>query len=43
MSAERVAVLLWILRFDADKDGPPDPYEVADILEVLDAKRGMAA
>ncbi len=44
LSADRVAGLLWILRFDADEeDGPPDPYEVADILEVLDAERGMAA
>ena len=44
LSAEQVAGLLWILRFFADEeDAPPDPYEVADALEVLDVERGMAA
>ena len=44
LSAEQVAGLLWILRFVSDEgDGPPDPYEVADALEVLDVERGMAA
>jgi hypothetical protein len=40
-----VAGLLWISRFVADEeeDGPPDPYAVADALEVLDVERGMAA
>ena len=44
LSAEQVAGLLWILRFVADaEDGPPDPYEVSDALEVLDVERGVAA
>ena len=44
LSAEQVAGLLWMLRFVADEeDGPPDAYEVADALEVLDVHRGMAA
>jgi hypothetical protein len=44
LSAEQVAGLLWILRFVADEeDAPPDAYEVADALEVLDVERGMAA
>jgi hypothetical protein len=43
-SPEQVAGLLWILLFVADEeDGPPDAYEVADALEVLDVHRGMAA
>ncbi len=43
-SSEQAAGLLWILRFVADEeDGPPDPYEVAGALEVLDVERGMAA
>ena len=44
LSAEQGAGLLWILRFVADEeDGPPDAYEVADALEVLDVERGLAA
>jgi hypothetical protein len=44
LSAEQVAGLLWILRLVADEeDGPPDAYEVADALEMLDVERGMAA
>ncbi len=43
LSAEQVAGLLWILRFVAEEDGPPDSYEVADALEVLDVERGLAA
>ena len=44
LSPEQVAGLLWILRFVADEeDAPPDPYEVADALEVLDVERGVAA
>ena len=44
LSPEAVAGLLWILRFVADEeDAPPDPYEVADALEVLDVERGVAA
>jgi hypothetical protein len=42
---EQVAGLLWISRFVADEeeDGPPDPYAVAETLEVLDVERWMAA
>ena len=44
LSPEQVAGLLWISRFVADEeDGPPDPYAVADALEVLDVERWMAA
>ncbi len=44
LSPEQVAGLLWILRLVADEeDVPPDPYEVADALEVLDMEGGMAA
>jgi hypothetical protein len=44
LSPEQVAGLLWILRHVADEeDAPPDPYEVADALEVLDVERGLAA
>ena len=44
LAAEQVTVLLWILRYVPDEeDGPPDPYEVADALEVLDVERGVAA
>ncbi len=44
LSPEQVAGLLWILCYVADEeDAPPDPYEVADALEVLDVERGMAA
>jgi hypothetical protein len=43
LSPEQVAGLLWILRFVPDSDGPPDPFEVADALEVLDVERVVAA
>jgi hypothetical protein len=44
LSSEQVAVLLWILRYVPDEeDAPPEPFEVADALEVLDVERGMAA
>ena len=44
LSPEQVAGLLWILRLVADEeDAPPNPYEVADALEVLDVERGVAA
>ncbi len=43
LSPEQVAGLLWILRFVPDDEGPPNPYEVADALEVLDVERGKAA
>ena len=44
LSPEQVAGLLWILRFVAvEDDAPPDAYEVADALEVLDVEREMAA
>jgi hypothetical protein len=44
LSPEQVAGLLWILRYVPDKeDAPPEPFEVADALEVLDVERGMAA
>jgi hypothetical protein len=43
LSAEQVAGLLWLLRFVADEhDAPPNPYEVADALEVLDIEREAA-
>ena len=44
-SSEQVAgLLLWILRYDIDEeDSPPEPFEVADALEVLDVERGIAA
>ena len=42
-SPEQVAGLLWILCYAADGEGPPNPYEVADALEVLDVERGLAA
>jgi hypothetical protein len=41
---ERVAGLLWILRYVPDEeDAPPEPFEVADALKVLDVERGLAA
>ncbi len=44
LSPEQVAGFLWILRYVPDEeDGPPDPYEVEDALEVLDVERGVAA
>jgi hypothetical protein len=43
-SPGQVAGLLWVPAFIADEEGgPPDPYEVADVLEVLDVERGLAA
>jgi hypothetical protein len=43
LSPEQVAGLLWILCYVADEeDVPPDPYEVADALEVLDIEREAA-
>jgi hypothetical protein len=38
--AEQVAGLLWVLRLVLER---PEPFEVADALEVLDVERGMAA
>ena len=44
LSPEQVAGLLWILRYVPDEeDAPPEPFEVADALEVLDVERGLAA
>lgn len=43
LSPEQVAALLWILSYSPDEDGPPEPFEVADALEVLDVERGEAA
>ena len=43
LSPAQVAGLLWILCYAADDEGPPNPYEVADALEVLDVERGVAA
>jgi hypothetical protein len=44
LSAKQVAGLLGILRYVPDEeDAPPEPFEVADALEVLDVERGMAA
>jgi hypothetical protein len=44
LSPEQVAGLLWILRYvPDDEDAPPEPFEVADALEVLDVERGLAA
>jgi hypothetical protein len=44
LSPEQVAGLLWILRYVPEKeDAPPEPFEVADALEVLDVERGLAA
>ncbi len=44
LSSEQVAGLLWILRYVPDEeDAPPEPFEVADALEILDVERGMAA
>lgn len=45
LSPEQVAGLLWILCYvsgEAEEDAPPDPYEVADALEVLDIEREVA-
>jgi hypothetical protein len=43
LSPEQVAGLLWILCYVPDEeDAPPDPYEVADALEVLDIEREVA-
>jgi hypothetical protein len=43
LSPEQIAGLLWLLRYVPDDEGPPNPYEVADALEVLDVERGKAA
>jgi hypothetical protein len=43
LSPEQVAGLLWILCYVPDSGGPPNPFEVADALEVLDVERGVAA
>jgi hypothetical protein len=44
LSPEQVAGLLWILRYVPDEeDALPEPFEVADALEVLDGERGLAA
>ena len=44
LSAEQVAGLLWILRYVPDEeDAPPEAFEVADALEVLDMESGLAA
>lgn len=43
LSPEQVAGLLWILCYVYDDEGPPDVYEVAAALEVLDIERGFAA
>jgi len=45
LSPEQVAGLLWILRHvpDSEAGGPPEPFEVACALEVLDVERGLAA
>lgn len=43
LSPEQVAGLLWILCYVFDDEGPPDIYEVAAALEVLDIERGFAA
>jgi hypothetical protein len=44
LSAEQRAGLLWKLRYVPDEeDSPPEPFEVADVLEVLDVERGLVA
>ena len=44
LSPEQVAGLLCIMRYvPAEEDAPPEPFEVADALKVLDIERGMAA
>ncbi len=43
LSPEQIAGLLWLLRYVPDDEGPPNPYEVADALEVLDIEREAAA
>jgi hypothetical protein len=44
LSPEQVAGLLWVLRYVPDEgDAPPETFEVADALEVLDVERGLAA
>ncbi len=44
LSPEQVSGLLWILRYVPDEeDGPPDPFEVADALGVLDVETERAA
>jgi hypothetical protein len=41
LSPEQVAGLLWILRYVFENE-PPEVYEVAAALEVLDIERGAA-
>ena len=43
LSPEQVAGLLWILRYVPDEDAPPESFEVAGALEILEVERGMAA
>ena len=43
LSPEQVAGLLRILCYVPDDEGPPEPFEVACALEVLDVERGLAA
>lgn len=43
LSPEQVAGLLWILCYVFDDEAPPEVYEVAAALEVLDIERGFAA
>jgi hypothetical protein len=44
LSPEPGAGLLWILRYvPNEEDVPPSPFEVADVLEVLDMEREIAA
>ncbi len=42
LSPEQIAGLLWILCYVVD-EGPPEVYDVAAVLEVLDIERGEAA
>ena len=43
LSPEQVAGLLWILCYVFDDEGPPEVYEVAAALEVIDIESGVAA
>jgi hypothetical protein len=43
LSPEQVAGLLWILRHVPDGEGPPEPFEVAGVMGILDVERGAAA
>ena len=43
LSPEKVAGLLWILRYVPDEeDRPPEAFEVEGALEVLEVERGLA-